>query len=405
MVYLKKLPNMTDEQYLWQVGLKVDSGEYDNWESVLDMVNKELLGNEVDKYKGESAWRKKYQTAKKFYNNCFSNMESKEYKQQVDSMTREIEKSRKKLQTEKLEYNRWLREDARDEMITERIVDAISKLKPLQYPNYIENKYNENFYLLCFADAHYGIEFDIKDMFGETINSYSPEIFNERMEELLYRTIKIINKEKITELNVWDLGDGIQGIIRLNSQLLKLRYGIIESTMMYANYLSDWLNRLSEYVRVKFQMVIDSNHNQLRICSAPKNSFPEENMSKVMIEFIRERLKDNPNITIIENPTGMNHMSAWGYNILGIHGEQRNLATSADEFSRSYGVPIDYIIGGHKHHSESKEIGIDSEAISIRSIIGVDPYGMSLNKTSNAGCSLFSFGEDGLNQEYKIKFY
>lgn len=220
------------------------------------------------------------------------------------------------------------------------------------------------------------------------------------------RTVEIIQKENISTLNVWELGDGIQGILRLNSQLMKLRYGIIDSSIIYANYLANWLNDLSEYVHINFQMVLDSNHNQLRICGAPKNAFTEENMSKAMLVLIKERLKNNPNIEIIDNPTGMNYQIMCNYNILGIHGEVKDSGNAANELSKVYQVPVDYLIGGHVHHLNTKEIGINSEAIGVRSIIGVDPYGLSLRKTSDAGSSLFVFEEGrGLVQTYSIKLF
>lgn len=315
-----------------------------------------------------------------------------------------LQKERLKIQTEKIELNKWIRELSRDELVAEKIIDAIKNLEPLKVPEYIEPVANKKSYLLAFGDAHYGIEFDIKDLFGCTINEYSPKIFEQRMWELMNEIIKIVNKENIDELNIWELGDGIQGILRLNSQLMKLKYGIVESSIMYANFLATWLNELSEYVRIKFQMVIDSNHNQLRICNAPKNAFGEENMSKIMIALIRERVKDNPNIKIIDNPTGMNYDVMSTYSVLGIHGEVKNLGTSLNDFARAYQTHLDYIIGAHCHHANSKEVGMDAEAISIRSIIGVDPYGMSLNKTSNSGASLFEFEQGkGLTCEHKIK--
>lgn len=315
-----------------------------------------------------------------------------------------IQKERYKLQTEKLEFNKFLRELSRDELITEKIVETIGKLEPLSIPECIELKRNNKSYLLAFGDVHYGIEFEIPDLFGNTINSYSVKIFEARMWDLMNEIVSLVRKENIDELNIWELGDGIQGIIRLNSQLMKLKYGIIESSIMYANFLANWLNKLSEFVRIKFQMVMDSNHNQLRICNAPKNSFEGENMSKVMIALIKERLKNNPNIKIIDNPTGMNFGLFSTYAVLGMHGEVKKLDEALDNFSRSYQTHLDYIIGAHCHHSTSKEVGIDAEAVSIRSIIGVDPYGMSLAKTSNAGASLFEFEQGkGLICEHKIK--
>ena len=314
-----------------------------------------------------------------------------------------VQKERIKAQTEKLELNRWVRELSRDEMITQYMVNAIQKIEPLKIPEYIAPKHNSKSYLLAFSDAHYGIEYEIKDLFGNVINAYSPEIFASRMWDLLNQTVEIVLANKIDELNVWELGDGLQGIIRLNSQLMKLRYGIIDSSILYANFLSEWLNELSNYVRIKFQMVTDSNHNQLRICNAPKNAFPEENMSKSMMVLIKERLKNNPNITIVENPTGMNYSLMSTYQVLGCHGEIKNFSNAVKDFSAALGTPLDYVIGGHIHHSKSEDSGINSETIGIRSIIGVDPYGMSLNKTSNAGASLFVF-EQGKGKTIEFSF-
>ncbi len=316
----------------------------------------------------------------------------------------EMRKERQKLQTEKLEFNKNLRELARDELIAEHIKDAISALPPIEIPKKITVSENERAYLLCFADAHFGIEFDIKDIFGNTINTYSPEVFEQRMNNLLSEVVATIEKEGIRKLSVWELGDAIQGMLRLNSQLMQLRYGVIESSLLYAEYVANWLTALSEYVVIDFQMVVDSNHNQLRLCGAPKNAFPDENMSKVINSFLKERLKNNPNIAITENPTGMNYGVFAGSSVLGIHGEVKNLGSAINDIARAYNVNIDYIVAGHKHHAENVEVGMDAEAIHIRSIIGVDPFGMSLNKTSNAGASMFIF-EDGKGKvcEYTYK--
>lgn len=313
-------------------------------------------------------------------------------------------KERIKAQTERLETNRWLRELTRDEMITQYIIEAIHKLHPMDIPEYIEPVHNNKSYLLAFGDCHYGIEYRILDLFGNIINEYSPEIFEKRMWNLLNQTVELIRDNNINELNVWELGDGLQGIIRLNSQLMKLRYGIIDSSVLYANFLSEWLNELSNYVRIKFQMVTDSNHNQLRICNAPKNAFPEENLSKTMMVLIKERLKNNPNIVFIENCTGMNYSLLSTYQVLGCHGEIKNFDNAVKDFSIALDTPLDYVIGAHVHHSSHKDVGINREYISIRSMIGVDPYGMSLNKVSNAGASLFVFEQGrGKTIEYSLK--
>lgn len=357
----------------------------------------------------ESAHRKKTQNYLKGYNDAKNELGSAD--QQIQNMIeenkrlkREAEKELKKVQTEKLEYNKWLREEARDELITEKIIETIGKLQPLLSPEYIKPIHSNNSHLLCFADCHYSIEFTIKDLFGNIINEYSPEIFEKRMWDLFNQIVELVNEKQIKELSIWELGDGIQGLLRLNSQLMQLRYGVIDSAINYGHFLSNWLNKLSAYVRINFQMVMDSNHNQLRLLGAPKNSFSEENMSKVIMLVIKLELANNPNITIIENPTGLNFGQFSTYQVLGIHGEVKNLSNALGNYTRVYKTPIEYIIGAHVHHVVSNEVGINQEAISIRSMIGVDPYGMSLQCTSNAGASLFEFEQfKGLTCEYRLK--
>lgn len=53
---------------------------------------------------------------------------------------RELQKERYKIQTEKLELNRWLRENARDELIVEHICQAVEKLEPLVIPDPIHTE-------------------------------------------------------------------------------------------------------------------------------------------------------------------------------------------------------------------------------------------------------------------------
>lgn len=375
------------------------------WDHIAGILN-EILGKDI----GESGYRKKW--ARKYRDSQNDNQidnlydEISNHNDNFETEAMRLQKERIKLQSEKIEYNKYLREQARDELLIEKVVDAITTLPSLDIPEYIKPERDNRSYLLTLADAHFAIEFQIKDFFGNIINEYSPEIFKRRMNQLLSEVFDTIKKEDINELNVWELGDSLNGLIRLNSQLMQMRYGVIESAILYAEYMATWLNELSKYVRVKYQMVKDSNHNQLRICGAPKNAFPDENMSIVISSFLKERLKDNSNIVIIDNPTGMNYTQLSTYQVVGIHGEVKNLTQSLNDFSRAYQIPLDYIIMGHKHHSKSEEVGIDAEAIMVKSLIGVDNYGMSLQKTSNAGANLFVF-EQGkgkvLEYTYKLK--
>ena len=313
-----------------------------------------------------------------------------------------LEKEKIKIQTEKLEYNRWKREEARDELIMEKIYTAIVSLPLLNIPEYIEPIHNTYAYALVFGDEHYGTELEIKDLFGNVINSYSPEIFEERMWDLFNQTIEIIQKENVDTLNVFSMGDFVDGCLRV-SQLMKLRYGVVDGTIKYANFICNWLNELTRYVRVKFQMT-NGNHSELRMLGQSKGTFTEDNMGKVVSELIKTRLKDNPNFTFVENPTGFIYAQLACHTVLGCHGEVKNAARAIDEFSRVYNFPINYLIMGHKHHTCSEEIGMGCEVLNVGSLIGVDNYSLSLRKTANASAKMFVFEQTkGKVCEYTLK--
>lgn len=52
---------------------------------------------------------------------------------------------------------------------------------------------------------------------GETINRYDPEVFGERMGELLSQVRWILRREAISEVQILLCGDSLDGMIR-NSQ-------------------------------------------------------------------------------------------------------------------------------------------------------------------------------------------
>ena len=399
---LKRLENENFHQYIWRLDELIKSGKYTNWKEITPLVNKELFGDDESQYRDESAYRKGCKYARDYYEAGVFGDSEDDYVKKLQVEKRELEKAKVKLRTEKIEYSRWLREEARDELITEKICDAVYSLEPLDIPQHIYPIHNSRAYALIFGDEHYGVEYELKGLFGEILNSYSPEIFEERMWDLFNQTIEIIQKENIDTLNVFSMGDFSDGILR-TSQLMKLRYGVVDGTIKYADFISNWLNELTKYVRVNYQST-NGNHTELRMLGAPKGTFTEDNMGKVVSEFIKTRLKDNPNFTYVENPTGYIYADLSGCKVLGIHGEVKNMANAIKEFSSIYGINIQYLLAGHLHHNKVEEVGVNQEVINVGSIIGIDSYSLSLRKTSNASAKLLVFEQTkGKVCEYTLK--
>lgn len=314
------------------------------------------------------------------------------YIKELDEKKRDLIKERRKLETEKLEYNRWLREDARDDLFEEKVIQAINdKLGDIPQPEIIGcySPASSRCGILNIADCHFGKEFKVYGLNDNVINSYSPEIFYMRMNELLNEVVEYARKEKLTHFKVLNLGDSLDGFLR-NSQIWTLRYGVVESAIKFGEFMGKWLNTLSNDFDIEYYQTC-GNHGELRLLDGKKNQHQYENIEMVTGNIIRLINDNNPNFKYISNKSGFIFTNVAGYNIMGIHGEVKNFENAIKEYSDIYDTKIDYLIAGHRHFSEYKNCGIRRGIIGVGSIIGVDDYSLSLRKTADATASFVIF--------------
>lgn len=369
-----------------------------SWDEVAKLLNKELNYEYT-----ESKYRKDYNSFKKLFEaNRAKLVDGQEQLESIRNASNELKKERIRLQTEKMEYNSWLRENARDELIVEKLLSAIENLEPLEIPAIAYDKHNKDKeYILCFGDEHVGSEFEIKGLMGEVINAYSPEIFAERMAKLLDYTEDFCREHDIGTLHVFSMGDFTDGVLRIG-QLMKLRWGVVDSTVKYMEFISEWLNSLSTCVNIKFHMVA-GNHSELRMFNQPRGAFKDENMNKVVAAYIKARMKYNPNFEFVENPSGNIFDNIAGYNIFASHGEMKDSEKAIKDISNMYGVTIDYGIFAHLHHHFSEDVGVRRGVLRCPSIVGIDDFAMSLNKGSNPGAMIVELTPNhGKTAEYFI---
>lgn len=391
-VNLTKAPDESELQYIWRMCSMKDAGVVElTWTELADILNKVLVEDESE-YLTESAYRKKYQQAKLFYEEVFSKMVSDEYHKKIVEDTRTLIKERYKVSTEKLEYHRWLREDARDELFEEKVIDAIIKYANISNPpQKIEVTHGKRAGVLCLADCHFGKEYKIYGLFDEVINEYSPEVFYSRMEQIYNETLEIIKKEGLSVIHIYNLGDSVEGFIR-NSQLWSLRWGVIDSATIFGNYMGDWLYKLSEKVSIVYHQT-DGNHDELRLLDGKKGQHLCESAGKIVKNCIILKNEKNPNFKYVENKTGLIFDTVCGYNILGIHGEVKDLSQAIKDFDNIYDVKISYLVAGHKHHTEFKNCGVRKGCIGVGSIVGSDEFSMTLRQSADATANFIVFEE------------
>jgi predicted phosphodiesterase len=322
---------------------------------------------------------------------------------EVELQIQELKKERMKNQVVVADLTKRLREESRFELFTEQVTNAI---KEIEFPR-INTKYSmqkpmKTSGVLMLADAHYGKDLIIKGLNGEILNEYSPEIFEDRMWKLLEKTKEICNKENLDSISILSLGDELEGFIRI-SQLMSLRYGVVDSAIKYAYFMITWLNELSIFVNIDFYSTA-GNHTDLRLITGVKNDFPHENISKIINVILSLGLKNNPNIIMHNNETDKIYVNIQGFNILGLHGEEKNISQTIRDFQYIYNTNIDYLIYGHKHHSNNEELGFSKGCIGVGSVIGIDDYSMKLKRISDPSATFIILEEEiGKTIEYRIK--
>jgi len=321
---------------------------------------------------------------------------------QMQNIKFELSKERKKVQVFNNEYNALARNEARTELFQELCIEAINKLEPLEIKCHKIHKPAEKTGLLTIADAHLGSTFTLKGLFDEVVNEYSPEIYKIRMEYLLSQ----MNNEQFAydKLVVFDLGDAIEGILRIGS-LNKLSTGVIDACLQYASYMATWLNEVANTLQIPVEYhLVGGNHDILRLLTE-KPIFDEENAAKVIHEFITLRLQGeqkNPNVTI-QPYAEVIYKNLYGLNIFAYHGSKTPLKDDIEFFENFYRVEIDIMMVAHMHHKEEFAIGIgnmgDREVMRVPSIIGTDSFSKKCRKSSRAGAKFILFTEDGKELE------
>lgn len=149
---------------------------------------------------------------------------------------------------------------------------------------------------------------------------------------------------------------------------------------------------LSHKVNITYHQT-DGNHDEFRLLDGKKNEHLCESAGKIVKNNIILRNQNNPNFKLIENKTGLIFDNIVGYNILGVHGEVPDLSKSIKDFSDIYDIKIDYIFGGHKHHSNFTNCGVRRGSIGVGSIVGSDDFSMRLRKAADATASFVIFEE------------
>lgn len=316
---------------------------------------------------------------------------------ELRELLNQIKAERIKLSTTNIEYNAIQRAEARNNLFTEELIRAISRLEPLQIPEH-ENTYRldgDSTLLITLSDFHAGSTFEVRGLYGETVNKYDYNIMWHR----LYNLIDQIEADCIDfkDCKVAILGDCFENILRTSS-LLKLREPVIDTVIRFSEDMCRWLLHLHLKMGTDIEVItVGGNHDTQRLLES-RPTFEDENLTKFVVAYMKQRYEGIAGFNI-NNYQEIAIKDIRGTNVMFCHGEDKDLSTTMDYFSNLYNVDIDEGYGGHLHRPESKAIGItevgDRVFTRVGSIVGIDTFAKKIRVAARPSAYVAIYTDNG----------
>ena len=343
MIEIKKLPEQTEEQFLWMVGQMVDSGEIESWSSVNHIVNKEL-GIDEDKWRDESSFRKRYQAAKKFYDGCFSKMETSEYQEKLDELNRQLARNTIKYRDQRRSWSKQNHGDARFEEVMDLLEERLDNFAKTEFPVHpVPVIDGDNSMIIALSDLHIGQCFS--SFFGE----FNSDIAKERLQKYLNKIIEIARANNVKKAYVCMLGDNISNSLHKTIEVSN-KENVIDQLKLSIEYITSFCYELTKHFEHVYLASASGNHSRLQAKDLAAHS---ERLDAFIAWDVCRTLENQSNFHSLLHRSiddGIAEIPVEGKSYLLIHGDFD--APSKQGYlnlSNMIGFFPDYVLCGHRH--------------------------------------------------------
>jgi predicted phosphodiesterase len=369
---LAKRADENEEQYIWRLGQLKETGELDlDWNELTEIINKNCRNDESE-YRQESAYRKPYQAAYRYYSKgVFSRFSEDDYIKQLTEAKQEIQKERAKISDERVSYRRELREQGRRESMFEIVKKAIQEFKPsrFDYQPHLSTS-SDNDLIIHLTDIHCGV--DIISPF----NTFNTEVLKDRLHKYL-NEISEIQKTYNSE-NAYLLlgGDLLSGIIHTNSRI-EAKENVVMQIMTVTDLISNFVYELSKIFNQVEVHTTAGNHS--RAMANKSEAIRGENFDLLIPFTCSKDLKDIKNVKFVDNQleSDIATFTVRGHMVYATHGDKdttKNVVYHMTNFARKAKLPLpDICFLGHRHTNSMETID-DVKVIQSGCVDGMDGY-------------------------------
>lgn len=343
---------------------KVEGITDKNWVEVVDELGLEVHPDSLRKsftggrYCGYQVY--------KYFQEKLENGYTEEESERLNTLRQELYKEKCRVQDQKREYNKLLREQARYEHLVDRMEKAIEAVEPLHFEGYYQPNPTGIEAVLILSDLHYGLEVD------NVLNEYNTDIAKERLSTLLNKVVYYCNIHKVQKLHLGLAGDLICGAIHLQSRVAA-EEDLISQVINVSELLANFINSLKGAIpEVKVWGVI-GNHSRINVDK--KSNLPAENFERLIFKYIEMRLSG---VTVATN--GLEDWITFKVRnqlVFMTHGDKDSLSNIKLHAVNLLGKVPDRIYFGHIHHMNIKDDN-GTEIVVNGSIVSTDEYAMGL---------------------------
>lgn len=399
---LERLPGETDFQYHKRLIL----GKLEN-RTLSDVDYTELSDLVYGKeYSSDVARRMMYGskfTINLLEENNIHKINEDEILKDINRQKEELAKERQRFMDQRREYNKRVAFEGREEHLYDIIADAAYRLHETTGNVFKDERYSDivsdNEAILVFSDWHYGMVAD------NVYNKFNTDICKERIETVVAKAIKRMTAHQCKHLHVVVLGDLFHGGIHVSTRVASEEL-ICDQLMQSSEILAQAIIKLSQYVPETTVCTTYGNH--ARSVSNKDDSIHRDNMERIVRWWLEQRLSDYPDIVVAEESNNeFCYLDVCGHGFCASHGDIDKVTTSPrllyTLFKKQYGVDIEYVIIGDKHHSESfNELGITAKICG--SLCGVDEYANVKRLYAKPSQLLWIVNEEsGVDAEYELR--
>lgn len=333
--------------------------------------------------------------------------ESNDLLMDITAQTIELQKERQRVSDQRREYKKLVSAEGRREHLETALVSAAEKLDETVgriFPDaelleYVHTTDGDTEAILVFSDWHYGMVAD------NVFNHYDTATCIKRVEAVVHRAIERIILHRCSALHIVMLGDALHGGIHCGARVASEEL-VADQLMQVSEVIAQTIEYLSRYVRNVFVHATYGNH--ARTIQNKKDSIHRDNMERLIPWWLTQRLSPCENVTVVnESENEFILVNSCGHQFVASHGDLDCVKSSprllATLFQKKFGIDVEYVLLGDKHHRESfEEMGVS--AMICGSLCGTDDYANSKRLYSRPEQLLLIVNEeDGVDAEYRIK--